>query len=66
MSVHQNAEQNYNLLTGNKSLECMANDIYFGMAVGNQIFIHEKLRSDKIQGVLVMVQLKMLLFPSSL
>jgi hypothetical protein len=45
MSCHQNAGQNYNLLSANKSFEKMAEFKYLGMAITNQNCTHKKIKS---------------------
>jgi hypothetical protein len=46
MSRHQNAGQDHNMKTANRSFENVAKIKYLGATVTNQKLIHGKLRAD--------------------
>jgi hypothetical protein len=45
VSRHQNAGQNHNLLTANKSFENVAKFEYLGTTATHQNFIHEEIKN---------------------
>lgn len=61
MSCKQNAGQNHNIKTANKSLENEAKLKYLDITLNNKITCIKKLKADYIQGILAAILFRMCL-----
>jgi hypothetical protein len=65
LSCHQNAGQNHDIKTGDRSFENVAQLKYLGTTITNQNLIQEEIKGDWIRAMLATIQPRAFVFSSA-